>query len=114
MTRASAGCEDLCVIPGVEYEVPRVRLVEERIYVEVDSDVEFQCIATGVPEPRIEWTGAGGARLPSHAVVEDGFLRIPRVRRDDEGEYVCTASNSAGRSDVTGTLIVRERKFTNY
>lgn len=80
----------------------------DRIDVFVDDSAEFRCIATGTPQPRIEWTRPGGVRLPSHAVVDNGYLRISRVRKDDQGEYICTASNSAGEDHVTGVLIVRE------
>jgi len=93
---------------GGDYEVPVCRLVETRIVVDVDDSVEFQCIASGTPEPQIEWTRADGARLPSHAVVVNGFLRIQRVRVQDQGEYICTAVNTAGRDDVTGVLVVRD------
>ena len=106
-------CEDMCVILGTGYEVPRCRLAEEQIYVDVDSSVEIQCIASGTPRPRVEWTGPRGARLSPHVVIDDGLLRIPRVREDDEGEYVCTASNSAGQCDATARLVVRAREFTN-
>ena len=74
---------------------------------DVDESVEFRCIARGIPEPQIEWSRPGGVRLPSHVVVENGILRIRRVRMEDQGEYVCTAVNVAGQAEVTGTLVVR-------
>ena len=94
-------------VAGVS-EPPVCRLVVERIEVHVDESVEFQCIASGDPRPRIEWSRPRGRRLPPHAVVDDGYLRIPRVRKEDEGDYICTATNSAGEDYVTGVLIVRE------
>jgi len=87
--------------------------VVDRIVVDVDESIEFQCIASGTPEPQIEWSRPGGVRLPSHAVVDNGFLRIRRVSREDQGEYVCTALNAAGQAQVTGVLVIREGKFTN-
>jgi len=99
---------DVCVVPGGRFEIPVCRLVEDRIVVDVDSSMEFHCIASGTPEPQIEWSRPGGARLPSHAVIQNGYLRISRVRREDQGEYICIALNAAGQAEVTGTLIVRE------
>ena len=99
---------------GDEMEVPVCRLVEDRIVVDVDASVEFHCIATGTPEPQIEWTRPRGVRLPSHVVVDNGYLRIRRVRLEDEGEYVCTALNAAGQAQVTGVLVVREGRFAHY
>ena len=93
---------------GALLEVPVCRLVVDRIDVDVDESIEFHCIASGTPQPRIEWTRPGGVRLPPHATVENGHLRIPRVRKDDEGEYICTATNSQGEDHVTGVLVVRE------
>ena len=100
------------VFPGGRFEIPVCRLVDDRITVDVGESVEFHCIASGTPEPQIEWTRPGGARLPTDAVIENGYLRIRRVRMEDQGEYICTALNSAGQAHVTGILVV-EGKSTN-
>jgi len=95
-------------IAGASVVVPSCRLVVERIDVHVDESVEFHCIASGTPQPQIEWSRPGGVRLPSQAVIDDGYLRIPRVRKEDQGEYICMAFNSVGEDRVTGVLTVRE------
>ena len=45
--------------------------------------------------------------LPRWELLADNTLRISRVRAEDEGTYTCMAENSVGRSEASGTLIVR-------
>jgi len=72
------------------------------------DDIELRCDVTGYPPPQVEWTFRRGP-LPSNAVDDNGILRISRVGRENEGEYQCTASNSAGRSLAAMTLTLHER-----
>jgi len=40
-------------------------------------------------------------------ILSDGVLRFRRVSEEDQGRYVCTASNSAGTVSVTALLNIR-------
>ncbi|XP_028968580.1 contactin [Galendromus occidentalis] len=54
--------------------------------------VRLECIAYGYPVPRYNWTRVNGD-LPYGSYVEshERVLIIPKVRVEDEGEYVCSA-----------------------
>lgn len=44
-------------------------------------------------------------------VARNGHLRFPRLRKSDEGTYLCTAVNSAGDIDTTVHVYVREQRY---
>ncbi|XP_048824307.1 roundabout homolog 3 [Lagopus muta] len=73
-----------------------------------DQAAEFPCEALGDPPPTARWRREDG-ELPAGRweLLADNTLRISRVRAEDEGTYTCMAENSVGRSEASGTLIVR-------
>ncbi|XP_040546538.1 roundabout homolog 3 isoform X3 [Gallus gallus] len=73
-----------------------------------DQAAEFPCEALGDPLPTARWRREDG-ELPAGRweLLADNTLRISRVRAEDEGTYTCMAENSVGRSEASGTLIVR-------
>lgn len=85
---------------GRNYESPVVRVESDHRSFSSGDDIELRCDVTGFPPPRVDWTFRRGS-LPSNAVADNGILRIRRVGRENEGQYECTASNSAGRSVAT-------------
>lgn len=87
------------------YEPPRVRVDPNYVLVRMGEMVELHCIATGYPEPTIEWSDSRGT-LPADADVRDGRLRFELRYRDQEGEYTCRASNSAGQDSATVTVAI--------
>ena len=44
------------------------------------------------------------------SVQEDGTLRITSIRDGDEGQYECTAVNSAGRNSTSVSLRVKGKQ----
>ncbi|KAJ8258098.1 hypothetical protein GJAV_G00193140 [Gymnothorax javanicus] len=61
----------------------------------IGNSVEFECHATGDPQPSVSWSKVGG-ELPAHVVVQGGMLKIERVEEADAGQYRCTATNNVG------------------
>jgi len=75
----------------------------------VGRDVKMTCVVlAGNPTPRITWTRLGEAVSSSDRVVDDGSgnLYLRNVNVDDEGEYVCTASNVGGTASNSITFNV--------
>lgn len=60
---------------------------------------------TGFPPPTITWSKLRSP-LPWRHKVVDNSLVLPDVARQDSGEYICSATNSEGTSDVTIALDV--------
>ena len=73
--------------------------------VQVGEMVELRCVVTGSPEPSLEWSYVAGS-LPRDAVVRNGLLRFRATRREQEGEYRCLASSTAGRDYATVTVVI--------
>ncbi|XP_077587554.1 peroxidasin [Stigmatopora nigra] len=80
--------------------------------------VDFQCEATGYPQPVIDWT-RGGNPLPAdrrYSVSSSGTLRITRAEVQDEGQYECQAANPVGTIRAAVQLNIQQRVtpfFTN-
>jgi len=81
--------------PTLMYSTP-----SPRIALRGQEEVRFKCFFSGKPAPRISWVRVGGS-LPSgrYAIeAEDTELVIKNIQDSDEGDYQCTATNSAGTS----------------
>ena len=85
---------------------PTVRIEPRYLEVDEGDSVEFRCIAEGVPAPTVRWTRGADGPLPDYATVQDGVMRIPNVRKSDEAEYYCTATNPAGTTSVRTIIYV--------
>lgn len=84
-----------------------------------EMPVLFNCQADGVPSPVIRWKFQRSATQTSEPVailssprvhvLENGSLHIRTVSLDDEGTYLCEASNGLGKSiSVSAFLKVHE------
>ena len=75
--------------------------------------VRIMCMASGRPDAEIRWraTSTGvqlrvGETSGRTSVLEDGTLQIVQVSTSDEGDYVCTAENTAGMDEETSEVTV--------
>lgn len=60
-------------------------------------------MASGVPEPTLAWTRDG----QSYPASADGSLVLRDVGLEDEGTYICTAANTAGKDEAQVQLLVQ-------
>ncbi|TWW61140.1 Hemicentin-1 [Takifugu flavidus] len=69
----------------------------EELFIAVNSPLELECSATGVPPPTLTWLKDGHPLERRDIVQEDGhFVRISKVQVEDAGLYTCLASSLAG------------------
>ena len=88
-------------------EPPAVRIEPRYIEVNVGDPVEMRCVVTaGNPRPDLEWTGGRNGDLNPASSFVNGVFRIPSVRKADEAEYRCVATNSAGTASVRTIIYV--------
>lgn len=71
------------------------------------EDATFYCFAGGKQRPRIAWTRKNGEPLSRRVVVSGKILLIRKVRKEDEGAYVCIARNVYGFETATSELTVK-------
>ncbi|XP_077571540.1 hemicentin-1 [Stigmatopora nigra] len=82
---------------------------EEQVTVTEGHMVSLLCDVQAYPTPDITWTKDGQVLHFSsgvHILPGGQMLQLPRARVDDAGQYVCTASNSAGQDQKSLFLSV--------
>lgn len=73
----------------------------------------------GDPEPQVVWT-KDGKPLSSSEVIDLKYkngiakLHINEVYPEDEGEYVCKATNSMGTAETTCKLSIKCEYYFSY
>ncbi|XP_035119906.2 opioid-binding protein/cell adhesion molecule isoform X2 [Callithrix jacchus] len=77
---------------------PQIMNISSDITVNEGSSVTLLCLAIGRPEPTVTWRhlsvkGQG-------FVSEDEYLEISDIKRDQSGEYECSALNDVAAPDV--------------
>lgn len=83
--------------------------------VSTGKHAKFRCYVTGKPKPEIVWQKDGEPLTPSrrHLIYEDreGYfiLKVLYCKPQDQGLYVCTASNTAGQTLSAVQLQVKGR-----
>ncbi|XP_035187068.1 obscurin-like protein 1 isoform X3 [Oxyura jamaicensis] len=84
--------------------------------VSAGKHAKFRCYVTGKPKPEIIWQKDGKPLAPSrrHLIYEDreGYfiLKVLYCKPQDQGLYVCTASNTAGQTLSAVQLQVKEHR----
>uniref|UniRef100_A0A8C4IV11 Hemicentin-2 n=1 Tax=Dicentrarchus labrax TaxID=13489 RepID=A0A8C4IV11_DICLA len=69
----------------------------EELTIAVNSPLELQCSAVGVPPPTLSWLKDGRPLEGTDIVQQDGHIvRISKVQVEDAGLYTCLASSLAG------------------
>ncbi|XP_056132043.1 hemicentin-1 [Lampris incognitus] len=82
---------------------------EEEVSVIEGNMVSLLCDVQAYPPPEITWTRDGQVLQFStgiHILPGGQMLQLPRARVEDSGQYVCTATNSAGQDQKSILLSV--------
>ncbi|XP_040264776.1 hemicentin-1 isoform X1 [Bufo bufo] len=83
--------------------------IYENITVVEDNFISLTCEVTGYPLPLISWVKEGIVLRPGkHLFIVPGgrILQIHQTKLADAGEYICVATNQAGKTKKTFSLNV--------
>lgn len=89
------------VLLSVRIEPTMVEDSDPYVMAEAGKSAELFCEASGYPSPKITWKKQDGTLLPSGKETEtnpNGKLVIQDVKREQRGNYICTADNGVGKS----------------
>ncbi|XP_040926337.1 hemicentin-1 isoform X2 [Betta splendens] len=78
---------------------PTIKDGPQLVSVRVHQSAVLECVASGVPPPRVTWRKQGAVLTgnnPRYSLAEDGSLRLRSAQVSDTGRYLCTAANQAG------------------
>jgi len=92
---------EILVPPSIVADPPDGNFVVKK-----GKHIELRCKAAGNPPPDVHWTKEGGGLLSNGKTVEhSSSLVLTSVSRQDEGVYICTASNGVGSPASTTTKL---------
>ncbi|XP_046682308.1 contactin isoform X2 [Homalodisca vitripennis] len=77
------------------------------------KEVRLECVAFGYPVPSYNWTRRGSA-LPRQAIFAsyNRVLLIPNVQVEDQGEYICRATND--RASIHNSVVLSIQAEPNF
>ncbi|KFO28580.1 Hemicentin-1 [Fukomys damarensis] len=78
---------------------PNIKNGPQNLVILMNKSIILECLAEGVPTPRITWRKDGAVLAGNHArhsILQNGFLHIQSVHVADSGRYLCMATNAAG------------------
>nr|BAG61477.1 unnamed protein product [Homo sapiens] len=78
---------------------PQIMNISSDITVNEGSSVTLLCLAIGRPEPTVTWRHLS-VKEGQGFVSEDEYLEISDIKRDQSGEYECSALNDVAAPDV--------------
>ena len=96
-----------------KFDIP----LDDPIYLFRSETMVINCKPSGGPIPKKTWkkdgqdlvlTGSNRLRM-----LENGDLEIKSVSDSDAGLYTCTATNSEGTAESSGTAVVLSKCFFN-
>lgn len=101
--------QNLLIFVGARIPTPpRVKIEPYYLQVKEGEPAEMTCTAEGFPTPELTWTGGRDDILNPTSTFENGIFRIPSVRKSDESEYFCSATNSLGSDKLRTVIIVSQ------
>ncbi|XP_015978089.2 vascular endothelial growth factor receptor kdr-like [Rousettus aegyptiacus] len=84
-------------------------IIENLTNIEVNSSgkILLDCKVSGTPWPKIHWLKNGIPVLPASGIFfENNTLIIERAKKEDEGLYLCKATNELGEVSTTALITV--------
>lgn len=96
---------------------PIIQPTSELVAVNEGESVVLDCVSSGTPRPVVSWfydsVPLPNQDLPHIQQASNDSLVISVVVKEDEGMYICRASNQAGTESATVSLRVYGKNITS-
>ncbi|KAM6201371.1 ADAMTS-like protein 3 [Rhynchocyon petersi] len=79
----------------------------------VGANVTLHCPVKGVPQPNVTWLKRGGSLSDNISLHFNGSLLLQNISLENEGTYICTATNALGKTTSMSVLHLLERRRPN-
>lgn len=86
---------------------PQIVEISSNVVVNEGSNISLTCVATGRPEPTVNWRQV--SRNGPGFLSEDEYLEISGITKEQSGLYECTAAN-----EVAAAVVRTVRVTVNY
>ncbi|XP_039714407.1 ADAMTS-like protein 3 isoform X2 [Pteropus medius] len=77
------------------------------------ANVTIRCPVKGVPQPTVSWVKRGGPLSDNISLLFNGSLLLQSVSLENEGTYVCTATNALGEAVASSVLRLLEQRWSD-
>ncbi|XP_034185293.1 terribly reduced optic lobes isoform X7 [Osmia lignaria lignaria] len=94
-------------VGGSNPVAPRAVVMPTSLEVVEGQPAEFRCMATGHPQPQVEWIRVHGPTSPE-VVTHNGIWSLRAASKNDAAEYKCIARNNVGVDEQTVILYVSD------
>ncbi|XP_053449589.1 ADAMTS-like protein 3 isoform X3 [Nycticebus coucang] len=74
----------------------------------LQANVTIRCPVKGVPQPNITWLKKGGSLSDNVSLLFNGSLLLQNISLENEGTYICTATNALGKAVAASVLHLLE------
>uniref|UniRef100_A0A1Q3FNN3 Putative conserved secreted protein n=1 Tax=Culex tarsalis TaxID=7177 RepID=A0A1Q3FNN3_CULTA len=71
--------------------------------------VALLCDVSGDQPIQVSWHKANGESLPDRVTVNGKYLEFAQISKEDDGRYICRASNRAGNATRTAEIRCRNK-----
>ncbi|XP_075903924.1 secreted immunoglobulin domain 4 [Nelusetta ayraudi] len=99
----------LALLCSVAAQAPVVSVEPRSATVRQGESFSFRCQVSGAAPTTLEWRRANNQPMPANVKIGPGavVLTVANARPGNQGQYRCTASNSAGRHSAVAVLNVK-------
>lgn len=104
----------------VVQQSPQIRIIPDTIELTVteSDELKLECTAEGNPRPSVYWKSPSSYQrgesvsnvYGAPAALPQGIIHKYNIGREDEGTYICHASNAAGEDEKYITVIVQPKR----
>nr|XP_012607181.1 ADAMTS-like protein 3 isoform X6 [Microcebus murinus] len=77
----------------------------------LQANVTIHCPVKGVPQPNVTWLKREGSLSDNVSLLLNGSLLLQNISLENEGTYICTATNALGKAMATSVLHLLERRW---